>query len=63
LADMILKIAGKKLTKKHVAGPQGVRGRNSDNHLINDRLKWKPTQPLSVGLGLTYAWIENQVNR
>jgi len=63
LADMIIKIAGKKLTKKHVAGPQGVRGRNSDNHLIYGKLKWKPTQPLDIGMGLTYTWIENQVKK
>ena len=61
LADMVMKIAGKKLTKKHVAGPQGVRGRNSDNHLIYGKLKWKPTQPLDIGMGLTYTWIETQV--
>ena len=63
LADTVIKIAGKKLTKKHVPGPEGVRGRNSDNRLINDKLKWKPTQPLVHGLGLTYAWIENQVKQ
>jgi GDP-D-mannose 3',5'-epimerase len=63
LADMVIKIAGKKLTKKHVAGPQGVRGRNSDNRLIYGKLKWKPTQPLAIGMGLTYTWIENQVKK
>jgi nucleoside-diphosphate-sugar epimerase len=60
LADLVIKIAGKKVTKKHVPGPQGVRGRNSDNRLIHDKLKWKPGQPLETGLRVTYAWIEDQ---
>lgn len=61
LADMVMTIAGKKLTKKHIPGPQGVRGRNSDNRLIYEKLGWKPTQPLEVGMGITYKWIEEQV--
>lgn len=61
LADMAMKIAGKKLAKKHVAGPLGVRGRNSDNNLIYGRLGWKPTKPLKEGLSKTYAWIKEQV--
>jgi GDP-D-mannose 3',5'-epimerase len=63
LADMVIKIASKKLAKKHVAGPQGVRGRNSDNRLIYGKLKWKPKQPLDIGMSVTYAWIENQVKK
>ena len=54
-------ISGKKLTKKHIAGPLGVRGRNSDNWLINENLGWKPTQPLKVGIEKTFLWIEEQV--
>jgi GDP-D-mannose 3', 5'-epimerase len=63
MADMIMKIAGKRLTKQHIAGPQGVRGRNSDNRLIYEKLGWKPTQPLEKGLQITYDWIEKQVKR
>jgi GDP-D-mannose 3',5'-epimerase len=58
LADMAMKIAGKKLTKKHIKGPLGVRGRNSDNRLIYKSLQWQPSQPLEVGLRKTYQWIE-----
>jgi GDP-D-mannose 3', 5'-epimerase len=63
LADVITKISGKQVTQKHLAGSQGVRGRNSDNRLIFEKLPWKPTPPLFIGMGLTYAWIENQVRK
>jgi GDP-D-mannose 3',5'-epimerase len=62
LADSIMAIAGKKLEKRHIPGPLGVRGRNSDNRLIEKKLGWRPEQPLSVGLAATYEWIENQVS-
>jgi GDP-D-mannose 3',5'-epimerase len=62
LADMIIKIAGKHLTKKHIPGPQGVRGRNSDNRLIEKILGWKPVQPLEEGLKTTYHWIVKQIH-
>ena len=61
LADMIMAIAGKRLEKQHITGPLGVRGRNSDNRLIEEKLGWKPAQPLSDGLAVTYEWIERQV--
>jgi nucleoside-diphosphate-sugar epimerase len=61
LADIVMDIAGKKLTKKHIDGPLGVRGRNSDNRLISERLGWRPTRPLREGLEKTYAWILGQV--
>lgn len=61
LAEMIMEIAGKKLTIKHIPGPLGVRGRNSDNRLIYEKLGWKPTEPLYEGLKKTYAWIEKEV--
>lgn len=61
LAEMIMKIAGKKLTIKHIPGPQGVRGRNSDNRLIYEKLGWVPSMPLKEGLEKTYKWIEEQV--
>ncbi len=61
LAETVMKIAGKKLKIKHIEGPLGVRGRNSDNKLIEEKLKWKPTAPLADGLKETYAWIAAQV--
>lgn len=63
LVDMIADIAGKRIEKRHIDGPQGVRGRNSDNRLIKERLGWAPSQSLRVGLEKTYAWIEQQVRR
>jgi nucleoside-diphosphate-sugar epimerase len=61
LADLIMDIADVKLIKKHVDGPQGVRGRNSDNTLLNKILGWSPEISLEEGLKRTYAWIEQQV--
>jgi nucleoside-diphosphate-sugar epimerase len=61
LADMAAKIAGITVKKKHVDGPQGVRGRNSDNTKLRDVLKWEPQISLEDGMARTYAWIETQV--
>jgi nucleoside-diphosphate-sugar epimerase len=61
LAKMVMKIAGKKLKIKHIPGPLGVRGRNSDNHLIKEKLKWEPSKPLIDGIKETYSWISSQV--
>lgn len=61
LADMIMSIAGVQLQKKHVPGPQGVRGRNSDNNLLKQVLNWEPEISLEEGLSRTYPWIEKQV--
>jgi len=61
LADMAMEIAGKNLTKKHIQGPIGVRGRNSDNKLVYEKLGWRPSQPLIEGMKKTYRWIEEQV--
>jgi nucleoside-diphosphate-sugar epimerase len=61
LASMVMGIAGKKLSIKHISGPLGVRGRNSDNKLIKQKLGWKPSQALVKGLEKTYSWIEKQV--
>ncbi len=58
---MVMDIAGKEQSIKHVPGPLGVRGRNSDNRLIGEKLGWKPSRPLVDGLRKTYAWIEEQV--
>jgi GDP-D-mannose 3', 5'-epimerase len=63
LASMIMDIAGKKLSIRHIPGPLGVRGRNSDSQLIRRSLGWFPAQPLRTGLEKTYAWIEQQVSR
>jgi GDP-D-mannose 3',5'-epimerase len=61
LAEIIMDIAGKKLSIKHIAGPLGVRGRNSDNRLIYERLSWRPSAPLTEGLKETYPWIVEQL--
>lgn len=61
LAIAAMKIAKKNLKLRHIDGPLGVRGRNSDNALIRKALGWAPTQPLSVGLATTYHWISKQV--
>jgi nucleoside-diphosphate-sugar epimerase len=62
-AKLIAKIADKKINIKNIPGPEGVRGRNSDNDLIFEKLGWKPNQPLSYGIKKTYLWINNQVNK
>jgi nucleoside-diphosphate-sugar epimerase len=59
--DMIAKIANKRILKNHIEGPLGVRGRNSDNALIFEKLKWKPSQSLEIGLANTYFWIQDQI--
>ncbi len=61
LADMIAEIAGVSIVKRHIPGPQGVRGRNSDNALLREVLGWEPEISLEEGLARTYAWIEGQV--
>lgn len=61
LADLIVSIAGMPIVKKHVSGPQGVRGRNSDNTRLRDVLRWEPEISLEDGLARTYRWIEAQV--
>jgi nucleoside-diphosphate-sugar epimerase len=63
LVDTVARIAGKSLKKHHIDGPTGVRGRNSDNRLISEKLKWSPSTVLVDGLRPTYAWINSQVMR
>jgi len=63
LTKIVMDIAIKNLSIKHVEGPQGVRGRCSDNKLINDKLGWKPQMSLREGLELTYPWIAQQVSK
>jgi nucleoside-diphosphate-sugar epimerase len=61
LARLIMDIAGKNLGIRHIPGPLGVRGRNSDNRLIRERLGWAPDRPLREGLEKTYDWVAAQV--
>lgn len=61
LADIVASIAGIEIEKRHVPGPQGVRGRNSDNARLHEVLGWRPEIGLEEGLARTYAWIEEQV--
>ena len=63
LADMVAEIAGVAISKKHVDGPMGVRGRNSDNDKLREVLKWEPGISLEDGLKVTYTWIEDQVRQ
>lgn len=59
--DMIANVADKNIKKNHITGPEGVRGRNSDNALIEEKLGWKPNMPLKKGVELTYEWIRQQM--
>jgi nucleoside-diphosphate-sugar epimerase len=61
LAAMAMRIAGRKLHVRHIPGPLGVRGRNSDNGLIERELGWSPSRPLEEGMRRTYEWVEAQV--
>jgi nucleoside-diphosphate-sugar epimerase len=63
LADMVAEIAGISIEKKHIDGPQGVRGRNSDNSRLREVLEWEPEIPLEEGLQGTYVWVEEQVRQ
>lgn len=61
LVGMVSEIAGKTIKIRHVPGPMGVRGRNSNNRLIRETLGWRPSRPLREGLEQTYTWIEQKV--
>lgn len=63
LARMVIKISGKNLTIKNVPGPQGPRGRNSDNTLIKEKLGWAPSISLQEGMKKMYAWVLEQVKK
>jgi nucleoside-diphosphate-sugar epimerase len=63
LAQYAIDISGKNITIKNVPGPTGVRGRNSDNKLIQEKLGWSPNYPLYNGLTETFNWINKQVNK
>ncbi len=57
LAELVMKVGNKPLTIKNIPGPEGVRGRNSDNTLMFAKLGWKPSQSLETGIKKTYSWI------
>ncbi|MBS0628148.1 MAG: NAD-dependent epimerase/dehydratase family protein [Verrucomicrobia bacterium] len=61
LAFLIAQIADKNISIKNISGPEGVRGRNSDNTLLQNTLDWEPSQSLEDGLKKLYPWIEEQV--
>jgi GDP-D-mannose 3', 5'-epimerase len=61
LADIVAEIAGIEITKRHISGPQGVRGRNSDNTRLREVLGWTPGISLEEGLARTYRWIESEL--
>jgi GDP-D-mannose 3', 5'-epimerase len=61
LVDMAAKIAGKSIGKNHIPGPLGVRGRNSDNVLIQEKMGWSPSTKLEDGIKKTYNWITEQI--
>ena len=60
LSGMIAAIAGKKININNIPGPEGVRGRNSDNRLFEDKLGWRVSEKLEVGLAKLYPWIVEQ---
>ena len=61
LAQMVMNVAGKNLSIQYIEGPTGVRGRTSDNRLIQEKLNWAPQESLQSGLEKTYPWIQEQV--
>lgn len=61
LAYLVAKLADKQIIINNIPGPQGVRGRTSDNTLIKEKLGWAPSQPLHVGLSETYKWIASKI--
>lgn len=63
LAKMTAEISGKNITLKHIDGPLGVRGRNSDNKLIQEKLGWEPNLPLKEGMTKTFNWIAGQLEK
>lgn len=63
LARMVIDISGKNLRINNIPGPLGVRGRNSDNRLIREKLGWEPSQALRTGMQNTYAWIESEAKK
>jgi len=63
LVDIAAKVAGKEVQKIHIDGPLGVRGRNSNNDLIREKLGWDYSQTLEEGIRKTYEWIDEQITK
>ncbi|CAI9771294.1 unnamed protein product [Fraxinus pennsylvanica] len=63
MADIVLSFENKNLPIHHIPGPEGVRGRNSDNTLIKEKLGWAPSMRLKDGLKFTYFWIKDQIEK
>ena len=63
LVRMVATISGKQIEIRNIPGPEGVRGRNSDNTLIREKLGWAPEMPLKDGMARTYSWIAEQVTK
>ena len=63
LVDIACSIEGKSLKKNHIPGPLGVRGRNSNNDLIREKLQWDYSMPLKNGIEKTYSWIKDQIHK
>ena len=63
LVDIAAEVSDKIVNKIHIDGPLGVRGRNSNNDLIREKLGWDYSQTLEEGIAKTYSWIENEINR
>jgi nucleoside-diphosphate-sugar epimerase len=61
LVEITAKVADKKISVRHINGPTGVRGRNSNNDLIREKLNWDYKMSLEEGIYKTYTWISNQV--
>ena len=61
LVDTTAKVAGKTIEKNHIDGPLGVRGRNSNNDIVREKLGWDYSQTLEEGIRKTYEWISNQI--
>ncbi|KAJ1450236.1 hypothetical protein M885DRAFT_621833 [Pelagophyceae sp. CCMP2097] len=62
-AKLALSFEGKALPIKHIPGPEGVRGRNSDNVMIKEKLGWAPSIPVAQGLAKTYFWIKGEIEK
>ena len=62
LVDVAAKVEDKTVTKNHIDGPLGVRGRNSNNDLIREKLGWDYSMTLEEGISKTYKWIKEQMN-
>jgi nucleoside-diphosphate-sugar epimerase len=62
LVDIACSIEGKNLSKIHIPGPLGVRGRNSNNDLVREKLDWDYSMSLKEGIEKTYNWIKKQIN-